>query len=455
MKINMTLKQLSFLVLTVLLIHSVGNAQETKNLSLDEAIQLSQQNSNHLKLSDAKVQEATAVLREARERMLPDLSISGAYLRLNKPTVDLKINLGGSGSESTDGGSTGGSSSSSGVEVNQAMYGIASLSLPLFSGLRIQHGIESAKYLAKAAKMDAEKDRQEIIENTIAAYCNLFKAKEAMDIVKENLKQSQQRVADFSNLEKNGLMARNDLLKAQLQQSNIELSLLDAENNWKITYINMNLMLGLDENTILTPDVNSFQPVADAGNFEQWESSALENRKDIAALNMRSKAANAGVKAAKGEYYPSVALTGGYIAADVPNVLTITNAINAGVGLKYSPSSLWKAGSKVEQAKAKLQQVQTNQAILSDAIRLQTAQAYQALLSNNKKIEVYAKAQEQANENYRIVKNKYDNSLANTTDLLEADVAQLQAKLNYAFSKADAVVAYNKLLLAAGMLNNK
>ncbi len=453
------MKQITLLAF-MLLSFVAAHAQETRNLSLDEAIKLSLENSNHLKLSQARIAEATAALREAKDRMLPDLSVSGSYLRVNKPTVDLKVNLGGSsdGSSGNSGGSdnsgSGGASSSS-IEVNEAMYGMASLSLPLFSGLRIQHGIESAKYLAKAAKLDAEKDRQEIIENTIAAYSNLFKAKAALDIVKENLKQSKQRVADFSNLEKNGLLARNDLLKAQLQQSNVELSLLDAENNWKITYINMNLMLGLDENTILVPDVNSFQPVTDAGNFEEWETSALANRKDIAALDMRSKAANAGVKAAKGEYYPSVALTGGYIAANIPNLLTITNAVNAGIGLKYSPSSLWKAGAKVEQAKARLQQVETNRDILSDAVKLQTAQAYQALLSSNKKIEVYAKAQEQADENYRIVKNKYDNSLATTTDLLEADVAQLQAKLNYAFSKADAVVAYNRLLLSAGMLDKK
>ena len=71
----------------------------------------------------------------------------------------------------------------------------------------------------------------------------------------------------------------------------------------------------------------------------------------------------------------------------------------------------------------------------------------------NKKIEVYAKATEQATENYRIVKNKYDNALATATDLLEADVAQLQARLNYVFAKADAMVAYNKLLETSGTLS--
>jgi outer membrane protein TolC len=74
-------------------------------------------------------------------------------------------------------------------------------------------------------------------------------------------------------------------------------------------------------------------------------------------------------------------------------------------------------------------------------------------LSSQKKIDVYAKAIEQADENYRIVKNKYANSLATLTDLLEADVSQLQAHLNYSFAKADAVVVYNQLLQAAGILS--
>jgi outer membrane protein TolC len=61
------------------------------------------------------------------------------------------------------------------------------------------------------------------------------------------------------------------------------------------------------------------------------------------------------------------------------------------------------------------------------------------------------KAVEQANENYRITKNKYDNSLATTTDLLDADVARLQAGIDYEYAKADAVVAYNKLHESAGV----
>ena len=39
------------------------------------------------------------------------------------------------------------------------------------------------------------------------------------------MKTAQQRAKDFEDLEKNGLIARNDLLKVQLQQSKVQLSL--------------------------------------------------------------------------------------------------------------------------------------------------------------------------------------------------------------------------------------
>lgn len=443
-------KRATLLAIAFLLASWSTQAQTTRNLSLDEAIDLGLKNSNQLKLNAAKIMEASASLKEARERRLPDFSISGSYLRLSNPTVDLKIKMGGGGSTDT----AGSGSSSSSIKVNEAAYGIANVSIPLFSGFRINNGIEAAKNLEKAVKLDAEKDRDEVIANIISSYSNLYKAKEALELVQENLKQSKQRVKDFTNLEKNGLLARNDLLKAELQQSNVELALLDAENNWKLANITMDLMLGFPDDTELMPDDASFKEKLDDRGYPQWELIALENRKDAQALDYRKKAADAGIRAAKGEYFPSLALTGGYIAAYVPNVLTLTNALNVGVGLKYSPSSLWKAGSKVSQAKAQLNQVSINQDILSDAIRLQVAQAYQLYLSSRKKIDVYETAVEQANENYRIVKNKYDNSLANTTDLLDADVAQLQAKLNYAYAKADATVAYEKLLQTAGILNN-
>ena len=442
-----------FSAVTITLISFAGwvsFAQEStkavKNLSLNEAIELSLKNNKQLKLSDAKVQEATANKQEMWDNHLPDAKISGSYLRLNNPDYTL---AGQSGKSDT--GTSSGTKKGT-PKVEQAAYGMLNVSMPLFSGLRIRYGVESAKYLEQAAKLDAENDKEDVIQNTVSAYSNLYKALRTIDLIKENLRQQQQRVTDFSNLEKNGLIARNDLLKTQLQQSNIELSLLDAENYYEISCVNMNLMLGLPETSILVPDSTVFLKQNEPGSIAQWEDNAIKNRKDIGALSYREKAAATTIKSVKGEYYPGVALTGGVIAAKIPNVLTINDAMNIGLGVQYNFGSIWKTGAKIDLAKARLHQVQASESMLLDNIHLQINQAYHNYLLSTKKIDVYAKAVEQANENYRITKNKYDNNLVTTTDLLDADVAQLQARLNYAFSKADAAVAYRKLEQTAGTL---
>lgn len=426
-----------FIGMAVLLVSSVM-AQERKPLGLKEAIDLSIKNSKQLKISSAKIEEANATLKESENRKLPDASVSGSYLRLGTANIDVK--------KQNNNGNNNGES----PKVSQAAYGILNASLPIYAGGRIRYGIESSRYLAQAVKLDADNEKDEVIENTIEAYVNLYKAKMAVDLVNENLAQAEQRLKDLRNLEKNGLLARNDLLKAELQVSNTELSLLDVENNWQFANVNMNLMLGLPEKTIIFPDSSLLQQNLSVNTLDDYVQSAITNRRDIAAIDLRKQAAQTGVKAVKAEYYPSIQLTGGYIAANIPNVLTITNATNIGLGVAYSIGSLWKTKAKIQGAEARARQLVASEELLNDNIRLQVNRAYLNWLSSQKKIEVYAKAIDQANENYRIVKNKYNNSLATTSDLLEADVAQLQARLNYTSARADAVVIYNQLLLASG-----
>jgi outer membrane protein len=419
-------------------------AQEKKILTLNEAIDLGIQNNKQLKTSHAKIEEATAVLKEAVEKKLPDAKLSGSYLRLNNANFDLK----------TKSNSSGGNSGEA-PNISQAFYGLLNVSLPVYNGGRTRYGIESSKFLEQAAKLDAEGDKDEAIQNTIEAFANLFKAKTAVLLVKENLTQSQQREKDLSNLEKNGLLARNDLLKAQLQTSNVELGLLDAENNWQLANVNMNLMLGLPINTVLVLDTTGIEKKEDDRILDDYLNAALANRMDIAAADLRKKAAESGVKSAKSELYPGISLSGGYIAADVPNVFSVTNAMDAGIGITYNIGSLWKTKSKVKQAEAKVKQLVIQESMIDDNIRQQVNKSYFNLLSNRKKVEVYAKSVEQAQENYRIVKNKFDNNLATTTELLDADVAQLQARLSYTLARADAFVAYHKLLQTAGLLSKE
>jgi outer membrane protein len=439
MKIRNLLPYLAFV--PSLFLFSLGFAQDgARKISLEEAIVLSIKNNKPLRAAQARVDQAAANTTISKQNQLPDLKLSGSYLRLTQPDITM-YKSGGSGG-----------SGSQPIQVNQLAYGTVNLSLPIYSGLKIQYGIRSAEFLEKAAVLDVVQDRDAVILNTVDAFSNLYKARANLSVIRENLAESKSRDADFANLEKNGLLARNDKLKALLQTANIELTLADVENNLKVAMVNMNIMLGLPEETILVPDSASLVDPGQIKGLQEYEQLALQNRKDMQAIAYRKKASQAGIQSAKADYYPSLALTSGYIAADIPNFLTVTNAVTFGVGLSYNVSSLWKTNAHVSAAKAQLAEVQANEEELYDQVHREVNQAYEALMTANKKIEVTQGSIEQGQENYKIVKNKYDNSLLTVTDLLDANALMLQSQISYELAKADAIVAYNTLLERAGIL---
>ena len=420
-----------------------AQSQDVKSLSLNETIEMSLKNSPALKASSERNVQATARVRQALDNKLPDINVSGSYLYLANPTISTKT-------KALQGTDSAGNKTEI-PHVNQAMYGILNLSLPIYAGGKIRYGIESAKYLEKAASLDVEKDRENVILNTINAYVNLYKANVTVGVIKDNLAQSRHQDSVFSRLEENGLLARNDLLKSELQTSNIELTLLDAENNLKIANVNMDLMIGLPETTMIQTDVTEFDKQFSEKTIDEYEQLALQNRKDVQALSFRRKAATSGIAIAKAEQYPTVALTGGYIAANIPHLLTITNAVNVGIGLQYN-LSFWKSKAQIAEARSKEKELIADQAQLVDEIRLHINQDFENYLLSKRKTDVYKKAVVQAEENYRITKNKYDNALVNTSDLLEANVSVLQSKINLAVAKADVLLAYSKLLESSGII---
>ena len=438
---QMSKKYIVILLSSLSLWISTAKAQEKKTLTLQDAILLSEKHSGQLRLSVARIDEASANLEIAKEKRLPDLNLGSSYMHLSSAKIELKNQNSSSGAGSAP-------------KASQAMLANLSGSMPLFSGGKINFGIEAANLLHKAAKFDALRDSEEVKLSIIETYANLYKAEQALNLTKENLLQAKQRETDFTNLERNGIIARNDLLRAQLQVSNTELAVLDAENNFTLSNLAMNLLIGGDQAIILSVDSSAFNQSQELKSFDELIQNAKQSRNDRIAIDLRKQAAETGIKHAKTEYLPSLNLSAGYVAANIPNFITITNAINVGVGINYSISSLWKTKSKLQLAKSKADQLKFAEGILDDRIKFEINQSFLAWKSSLKKKEVYDLAIQQSGENYRIVKNKYNNSLASVSDLLDADVMLLQAKLNKSQAKADAFVSYFKMLKAAGLLNN-
>lgn len=417
-----------------------ASAQEGKSLSLEQAVNLALTNSDEAKISNSRVNTAESELQVTKNLQYPDLKISGQYQYLTGAEIDFPAATTSEGSASEP---------TPTPDVNQLLLAQANMSLPLFSGFKLKNAVKASENNLKAASLNAQNDKEQIALHTIIDYINLYKAQKAIEIIEENLNSANLRVKDFTAMEENGLLARNDLLKAQLQESNIQLSLEEAKKNSNILNYKLNVMLKLPEATKINTQDTNF------GNVIPSNLKGMVSRSDLEALTYQEKAAENQIKMAKSKYYPSIALVGGYTNLDLHNALTVNNAINVGVGLSYNLADIFKSKSEVKVAQSKAEELQYTIDMVSDKVKLQIENAKQDYKLSIRKYEVYTKSEEQAIENYRILKDKYDNGLVDTNDLLEADIDQLQAKMNLAYANADITQKYYELLTAQGTLTNQ
>lgn len=419
----------------------LSQAQEIKKLSLEEAIEMALKNTDAAKFAESKVTTAKNEVSVTKNNQYPDFKVSGQYMYLTNADVELQISPTAS---TTDPDQT---QTQSTPNINQLLLGQANLSMPLFAGFKLKNAIKASENLFQAATLNSKSDKEEIALKTLKSYIALYKAEKTVGLVKENLKSAEQRVNDFSAMEENGLLARNDLLKAKLQKSNIELTLAEAYKNERLLNFQLITFLKLPKATKIEVDESQFGLTPQANSLDLTTS-----RSDLEALIYQEKAAQNQVEVTKGNYYPNISLSGGYIALDLHNALTVKNAMNIGLGVSYDLTSIFKNKSNVRVAESKAQELKYAINQMEDQVSIEVKNAqeeYQLVLEN---LAVYSESEEQAIENYRIVKDKYDNGLQDTNDLLEADLQQLQAKINLAYAKANITQKYYELQKAQGKL---
>ena len=427
--------KIKIIILCFLLTFSINRAQELKKMSLSEAVEIAISKSNEALLADLKIETSQFELATVKNNLYPNLRLSGQYLRLNEPFLDGALLGNGSGTNQKP-------------DVNSLLLGQANLTVPLFQGFRLKNNVAISEDFLKSQTYLSAHLKEQVALRVTELFAKLYQTNQTKKLFEDNLKVSQQRENDFSIAVENGLLAKNDLLKVQLQSSNIQLGLDAANKNGAIINFQLVNLLKLPENTMLEIDIETIQKETAVSQMQKFEG----QRADFEAATMQQNAAEKGIKLAKSNYFPSINLLAGYIALDLKNALRATNAMNVGIGVSYDVSSLFKNNQNVKLATAKAKQSKLSTLILSEKIKEEVKEAEENYKLSEKQNKVYTETVTQSVENLRIIKDKYENGLSNTNDLLEADAQELNSKINLALAKADLALRYYQLQFASGKL---
>jgi len=441
----------SFCVLGVLCF-AIAAGQQKLTLTIDQAIHTGLENSKALHTSHFKLEAADAKASETRTLGLPSVKFNGTYTRLSDvppQAVTLPANSFGPGFPPSNVALT----LSPTILNNYSLR--ATLQQPLFTGGKISGAIDAAEEIAAASKQDLQKDRADVIYNITAAYWNLYRAIEFKKFVDENVMQIQSHATDAGNLLKQGLLTTNDLMKVQVQLSDALVRQIDADNSLQLAMYILNNTIGLPLQTeiVLASTIRPADRKWDS--VDQLVLQALEKRPEVLGMNARVRAGEAGLTSAHGGWWPQIFLVGNYNYLN-PNsrYFPITDAFkdtwDVSVSMSFDIWNWLQTGHQATQAQAQLAQAREGLSMVKDGITLEVTQSYLAIQKAKERETVSQRGVEQAEENYRVMNGKFVQGLAANSELLDAEVALLQAKLNLAQSSVDYELAIAQLSRAIG-----
>jgi outer membrane protein TolC len=191
---------------------------------------------------------------------------------------------------------------------------------------------------------------------------------------------------------------------------------------------------------------------------------------EVQLMQMGIKAREKQVKLAKGELLPTLALVGGWNY--MGNLKMEGVAEYQGMMIPYTQSfdqSFWygalslsvpiwnwgKSCNSVKKAKLEVENAELDLQRNTRLLTIQAKQAVQNVMSGYSLIETAQLGYEQATENLRIMREKYDGNYCTLTDLLDVQSQWQQAECNLIEAKTQYKISESEYLKAIGKLGEK
>jgi len=421
---------MKYITLSVALFMTIGAFSQTTQLLLkDDAVNKALENSNTLKIAGAKVQEAKADYNQSMAVFLPNINASYTGITTTNPLMAFGSKLNQEVLTASDfdpnllNNPDRINNFATKIEVQQPLINLDGF---------LQRGAAKANF--QATELQQERTKDYISLETQKAYMQLQLAYSAVGVLEKTDKALAETLRVTQNNYDQGYLQKSDLLSVEVRATEVKNQLQYAKSNVQNASNYLSILMNDQSFTIWQP-TDSLQ----IGAISQELASLSEDRADIQAMGLATKAYEKMYKADKMTFLPRLNAFGSYELYDDEIFQADANGYVVGAQLSWNLFEGSKKFGKVAKSKASFEKSKfeldqykmESQAELNKAQRM-VQDAYNAY-------ELAKLAVEQSEESLRIRTNRYKEGLEKTSDLLLAEAQFAQKQLDY----NNAIFQYN------------
>jgi outer membrane protein len=330
----------------------------------------------------------------------------------------------------------------------------ASLQLPLFQGLSAIRGLDYAKTNLRALVEQLEATKDDITLNVISQYLQVLYCQEIEEVSKEQVQLSEYELNRRRIMLENGKIAEVEVLEAESQLAQDELTLTNAENDRILAMVDLCQLLRISDvdNFSIKPLEDSDMPLLSADDVYR---NALINNHSIRASRINVEAADKNIAVAKSGYLPTLSFNAG-LGSSYYKVSGFDNSsfssqmrenFNKTLGFSLSVPIFdgFSTRNSVRRAKAQRMTAELEYESAKDDLFKKIQQAYYQAVSAQKKAQSADVATKSTAAAFDAMQEKYNYGKANATEYE-------QAKTAYIKSKAEAIQARYEAILRMRIL---
>lgn len=404
--------------------------------TFEQAIGFAATNSPDARIAQQRIAAARAGIDQANAAVWPKLQFQSSYAWTDNPMMAFGAILNQR-------------SFSPGLDFNNVpatdnlnVRGV--LTAPLYAGGQIRAGRVAARANSQAATLEADAVRNAITFEVARAFHSVLKTRDFIRAAEAAVSAFEQNAALARKRNAGGTLLKADLLDVEVRLAQAREDLVRARNAQALAERALRGLLGLETGEMSVADTTPEVAVPAPGLIPV-------NRPELLALQARERAAEAAVQGAKSGYRPKLSAFG--------NVDYDKGWETGGDGTSYAAGALlqWNlwdgqlTRAQVSEARANLEAAQEQTRKLRLAVDLEVEQARLNLDEANNRLAVTESAIAQADESVQLTRARFEQGLALSTQLIDAETALTSARVRRAEAEADRRIAVAALRRALGL----
>ena len=406
-------------ILTVFLL--MTNIVLARDLTLDQAIDLSLNNSKEMRISEKNLDISKLNVSKAFKNALPSVTYTGAYTVGEHERQILT------------------QSERNYVSKKRGYTQNLKLTQPLFTGGVVTAGIKGAKAYENIASYSFLQSKIKNRLDTIKIFSDIINAQRNLEALKYSEGVLLKRYQKQEEQLKLRLITKPDILQTEYSIEDIRAQMINVKNvidpNMEKLYIRTGISKSEPLNLIPFDIPNNF---SEKINLDSDLKQAINESLSAKVAEEQVKVASATRMAAVGDLLPQVSAFASYGTSERTTFERSyrDGEWTGGVQVSWKVFSFGSDLDNYRVAKLQEEQEELRETSTKENIEIDVRSAYLNVLSLEKQIASQAKALEAAKVNFELNQEKYDAGLISTIDYLDFENTYRQA-----------TIAYNKALL--------